>query len=159
MLLKILWKMKHLFQKSKCSIFHNTLKNLNLYPCIKAIIRYECVTKQIFFVFLNLIICCWYSKEPSQWDGSFQYQKQMFKWRDEKIFTIFCSKILFICTFMYGPRHSTKPVFGSLRKTKAQTSLRIPAVWSAPLLFAYWKVASQNLLQTKFHYSSYSFCS
>ena len=29
-----------------------------------------------------------------------------------------------------------KPVFGGLRTTQAQTSLRIRAVWSAPLLFA-----------------------
>ena len=33
-----------------------------------------------------------------------------------------------------------KPVFGVLRITQAQTSLRICAVWSAPLLFAFWKV-------------------
>ena len=33
-----------------------------------------------------------------------------------------------------------KPVFGGLRTIQAQTSLRIRAVWSAPLLFAYWKV-------------------
>ena len=33
-----------------------------------------------------------------------------------------------------------KPVFGDLGTTKAQTSLRICAVWSAPLLYAFWKV-------------------
>ena len=33
-----------------------------------------------------------------------------------------------------------KPVFGGLLTTKAQTSLRICADWSAPLLFAFWKV-------------------
>ena len=38
-----------------------------------------------------------------------------------------------------------KPVFGGLRTAKAQTSLRIRAVWSAPFLFAYW-----NLLLAKF---------
>ena len=43
---------------------------------------------------------------------------------------------------------------GGLRTTKAQTSLRIRAVLSAPLLFSYWKVSYQNLLQAKFHYSS-----
>ena len=32
-----------------------------------------------------------------------------------------------------------KSVFGGLRATQAQTSLRICAVWSAPLLFAFWK--------------------
>ena len=39
-----------------------------------------------------------------------------------------------------------KPVFGGLRSTQAQTSLRICAVWSAHLLFAYWKVSYQDLL-------------
>ena len=45
-------------------------------------------------------------------------------------------------------------VFGGLRTTQAQTSLRIRAVWSAPLLFAFWKVLHVNLLQGKFQFSS-----
>ena len=32
-----------------------------------------------------------------------------------------------------------KPVFGDLQTSKVQTSLRICAVWSVPLLFAFWK--------------------
>ena len=47
-----------------------------------------------------------------------------------------------------------KPVFGCLRTTKAQTSLRIRTVWSAPLLFAFWKVLYVNFLQVKFQFSS-----
>ena len=43
-----------------------------------------------------------------------------------------------------------------LRTTKAQTSLPSCAIWSAPLLFALWKVSYQNLLQAKFQYSSWS---
>ena len=50
---------------------------------------------------------------------------------------------------------ATKPVFGGLRSTQAQTSLRIRAVWSAPLLIAYWKVSYIDLLLAKFQYSSY----
>ena len=42
-----------------------------------------------FFLFLNQNICCGYSKEPSQWDGSFENPKQMLKLMDMKIFTIF----------------------------------------------------------------------
>ena len=38
---------------------------------------------------------------------------------------------------------------GGLRTTQAQTSLRIRAVWSAPLLFVFWKVSYVNLLQVK----------
>ena len=40
------------------------------------------------FLFLNQNICCGYSKEPSQQDGSFQHLKQMFKLMDTKILTI-----------------------------------------------------------------------
>ena len=40
----------------------------------------------------------------------------------------------------------------SLQTTKAQTSLRICAVWSAPLLFTNWIVSYLNLLQARLHY-------
>ena len=36
-------------------------------------------TWKLFFLFLNQNICCGYSKEPSQWDGSFEHPKHMFK--------------------------------------------------------------------------------
>ena len=41
------------------------------------------------FLFPNQNICCGYSKEPSQWDGSFEHQKYMLKPMCKKIFTIF----------------------------------------------------------------------
>ena len=41
--------------------------------------------------------------------------------------------------FKYEPRHE-KTCFCHMRITKAQISLRIRAVWSAPLLFAAWIV-------------------
>ena len=47
-----------------------------------------------------------------------------------------------------------KPVFGGLQTTKSQTSLRIRADWSEPLLFAYWEVSYLKFLQAKFQYSS-----
>ena len=43
-------------------------------------------TKIIIFFFLNQNICCGYSKEPSQWDGSFEHPKHMLKPMGEKIF-------------------------------------------------------------------------
>ena len=46
------------------------------------------------------------------------------------------------------------PVFGDLRTTKAHTSLRIRAVWCAPLLFTYWKVLYLDLQQGKLQLSS-----
>ena len=40
----------------------------------------------------------------------------------------------------------------SLQTTKVQTSLCICAVWSAPVLFAYWKVSYLHLLQANFSF-------
>ena len=53
-------------------------------------------------------------------------------------------------------RVARKPVSGGLQTTQAQTSLRIRAVWSAPLLFVFWKVSYLDLLQAKFQFSSWS---
>ena len=39
-----------------------------------------------------------------------------------------------------------------LQTTKAQISLGIRAVWSAPLLFTHWIVSYLNLLQARLHY-------
>ena len=44
--------------------------------------------RKIIFLFLNQSICCGYSKEPSQWDGSFEHPKHMLKIMDKKIFTL-----------------------------------------------------------------------
>ena len=46
--------------------------------------------------------------------------------------------LILLTSSKMGPK-ARKPVFRGLRTTKAQTSLLIRAVWSAPLLFAYWK--------------------
>ena len=46
------------------------------------------------------------------------------------------------------------PVFGSLRTTQAQTSLRIHADWSALLLFTYRNVSYLDMLEAKFQFSS-----
>ena len=40
------------------------------------------------FLFLNQNIFCGYSKEPSQWDGSFEHPKLMFEQMDKIIITI-----------------------------------------------------------------------
>ena len=34
---------------------------------------------KLLFLFVNQSICCGYSKEPSQWDGSFEHPKHMFR--------------------------------------------------------------------------------
>ena len=53
-------------------------------------------TKKLIFLFLNQNICCEYSKDPSQWDGSFEHPKHMLKLMGKKMFTISHSKTLFI---------------------------------------------------------------
>ena len=50
--------------------------------------------------------------------------------------------------------HARKPVLGGVRPTKAQTSLRIRANWSTPLLFAFLKEPYLDLLHANFQFSS-----
>ena len=54
--------------------------------------------------------------------------------------------------------NARKPVFGGLRTTQAQTSLRIRADWSAPLFFAYPEVSYLDLLRLIFQFLA-SLCS
>ena len=56
--------------------------------------------KKIFFLFLNQNMCWGYSKEPSQWDDSFEHPKHMLKNMGKKIFTILHRKVLFILLFV-----------------------------------------------------------
>ena len=88
----------------------------------------------------------------------------IFEWPFYKGFTVVF--FLFIAYFLkdfnwtypiiyrYMGLFARKPVFRGLQTTKRQTSLRICAVWSAPLLFAFWKVPYLGLLQAKFQISS-----
>ena len=55
---------------------------------------------KLFFIFLNQNICYGYSKEPSQWDGSFEHPKHMFKLMDKKIITIL--RRTFLLNWPYG---------------------------------------------------------
>ena len=49
---------------------------------------------KLIFLFLNQNICCGHSKEPSQWDGSFEHPKYMLKLMGKKIIEILRSEIL-----------------------------------------------------------------
>ena len=53
-------------------------------------------SKKSFSSFLDQNICCWYSKEPSQLDGSFEHQKHIFRLFDKKRITILCKTFLLI---------------------------------------------------------------
>ena len=57
-----------------------------------------------------------------------------------------------VCVCQWG-LDARKTVFRGLRISQAQTSLRIRAVRSAPLLFAFWQVSYLGLLQAKFQTS------
>ena len=72
-------------------------------------------------------------------------------------FSFHCHILKLICHKM--GLVARKPVFGGLRTTKAQTSLRIRAVWSAPLLFAlFWKHHIQAYYKRNLKYQA-SLCS
>ena len=45
------------------------------------------------FPISQLNLSCGYSKEPSQWDGSFEHPKHKIKLIDKKIITILCSNL------------------------------------------------------------------
>ena len=49
---------------------------------------------KLFFLLLNKNICCGCSKEPSQWDGSFEHPRHMFKLMDREIIAILHWKTL-----------------------------------------------------------------
>ena len=50
--------------------------------------------QKLMILFINKNICCGYSKESSQRDGSFEQTKQMLKLIDKKILTILLRKVL-----------------------------------------------------------------
>ena len=105
----------------------------------------QCIFLSLYLsIFHYLLLYCKYLREITMIHAysSFQFFRP-------KIYTIYGSSIGIIMGLV-----ARKPVFGGLRITKAQTSLRVRAVWSAPLLFAYWKVSYLYLLQGNFRFSS-----
>ena len=56
-----------------------------------------CVIEKLIFLFLNQNIFCGYSKEPSQWDGSFECHIHMLKLKDKKyMYQYFHAPIFFL---------------------------------------------------------------
>ena len=51
--------------------------------------------QKLICLFLKQNICCGYSKEPSQWDSSFEHPKHMLKLMGKKILTILRWETLF----------------------------------------------------------------
>ena len=68
--------------------------SISVYTCFQLRVCYWI----FFLLFLNLNICCGYTKEPSRWDGSFEHPKHMFILMGKKIITILRSE-----NFLIGP--------------------------------------------------------
>ena len=56
-------------------------------------------TGKLFFLLLNQNICCGYSKELSQWDGSFEHPKHMFQLMGKEINVILGVETVLIWTY------------------------------------------------------------
>ena len=56
--------------------------------------------KKLFFLFVNQNICCGYSKYPSQWDGSFENPKHLFKLMGKEINAIKGAQTILIWTYV-----------------------------------------------------------
>ena len=63
-------------------------------------LKFRVRSRKLIFLVLNQNICYGCTKEPSQWDGSFEHPKHTFKLIGKKIFTILRSKLLFIKTYI-----------------------------------------------------------
>ena len=66
--------------------FDNMLKIVHLSRSSRTLVRVR--NENLIFLFLNQNICCGYSKEPSQWDYSFEHTKHILKVMGKKVFTI-----------------------------------------------------------------------
>ena len=83
---------------------------------VRPLVKRAYDNEKIIFLFLNQNICCGYSKEPSQWDGSFEHPKHMLKFMGKKISTIlrtkFCLSKPMLSPFLTGDMdwsiHSTR---------------------------------------------------
>ena len=54
----------------------------------------------LFLLYVNQNICCGYSKEPSQWEGSFEHTKHMFKLMCKEINAILGAQTILIWTYV-----------------------------------------------------------
>ena len=64
-------------------------------------------TEKLFFLFFNQNIRCEHPKEPSQWDGSFEHPKHMFKWMSKEINAFLVHK-----RSLSGPMHTDGQAYG-----------------------------------------------
>ena len=96
---------------------------------------------KLFFLFLSQNICCGYSKEPSQWDGSFEHPKHMFKLMGKDINAILGEQTILIWTYVcYGlDRHKLSDTLQPCWDRDKMTlfSRAGPEYWAGLLLTVY----------------------
>ena len=128
--------------------------------------------RKIIFLFLKQNLCCGYSKEPPQWDGSFDHPKHMLKLMGKKIFTLLSSKIFVYLNLWYS-RTCTCFIFAELKdgvkilRTRFHSSsFKLSKLWptgytsSSSMLWKNnigFKHNDVNILLTRFHSSSFKF--
>ena len=86
-----IWQILTHFIKVRVTFFHhqkNDPCSCHNYLWIFTGLQIRVRIGKLFSLFLIQKICCGYSKEPSQWDGSFEHPKHMFKLMGKKIITI-----------------------------------------------------------------------
>ena len=103
----------------------------------------------IIFLFLNQNICCGYSKEPSQWDCSFEHPKYMFKLMAKEINAILGAHTILIWAYAHSfeSNRRNRPVTETTKYHVYQawsvfsTCLKIQWVFCYPYMYS--KVSDQ----------------
>ena len=111
---------------------------------------------ELFFLFLNQNIYCGYSKEPSQWDRSFEHPKHMFQLMDKKIITMFHSKYLLMVDLCFWSNPMIYRDNHDNAKTRLLDRILVPSTKSFTLCmlgnFACFLVAYIHVLDTWLHW-------
>ena len=98
---------------------------------------------KIIFVFLTQNICFEYSKEPSQWDGSFEHPKHMFKSLGKEINATIGAQNILIWTYVIVHFTHLKKIF-SICKNRGKyygprpDYCRSSPIWIHTYLFSYF---------------------
>ena len=90
----------------------------------------ECNWK-LYFFFLNQNICCGCSKEPFQWDRSFEHPKHMFKLINKKIIIFLYWKIAYL-SLWYWLLFSTYQTSNNDGNSGVYSSSLHHSVWDEP---------------------------
>ena len=94
--------------------------------------NYSRRNRKIIFLFLNQNICCGYSKEPYQWDSSFEHPKHMLKNMIKKIFTICLHHITWVNIIMWSySRRNRKIIYLFLNQNIGCGYSKEPSQWDS----------------------------